>query len=57
MKTSLKAYRASTWKSYRIVMFIVYPLVLLAQRLISIAMMTMNAGDPDFNPYLIFPMM
>ena len=57
MKTSLKAYRASTWKSYRIVMFIVYPLVLLAQRLISIAMMTMNAGDPDFNPYLIFAML
>ena len=57
MKEWLKAYRASTWKTYRIVMFLVYPLVLLAQRLINIAMMTMNAGDPDFNPYLIFPMM
>ena len=57
MKTSLKAYRASTWKSYRIVMFIVYPLVLLAQRLINIAMMTLNAGNPDFNPYLIFAML
>ncbi|MEE3480494.1 MAG: hypothetical protein VZQ80_00735 [Lachnospiraceae bacterium] len=57
MKEWLKAYMASTWKTYRIVMFAVYPLVLLFQRLISIAMMTLNAGDPDFNPYLIFAML
>lgn len=53
----LKAYRAFTWKAYRIVIFIVYPVALLFLRLVSIAMMTLNAGDPDFNPYLIFAML
>lgn len=57
MKMRLKAYRAFTWKAYRIVIFIVYPVVLLFLRLVSIAMMTLNAGDPDFNPYLIFAML
>lgn len=57
MKMRLKAYRAFTWKAYRIVIFIVYPVALLFLRLVSIAMMTLNAGDPDFNPYLIFAML
>ena len=57
MKTWIKAYKASTWKTYRAVMFIVYPLVLLTYRFICIAAMILNSGDSEVSPYLTFALL
>ncbi len=57
MKTWIKAYKASTWKTYRVVIFVVYPLVLLTYRFICIAAMILNSGDSEVSPYLTFALL
>lgn len=54
MKSDLKAYRACTYRTYRIVIFFLYPLVLLLYRLLSIAVMKTNADSPEEACFLLF---